>query len=100
MERYGRPVPRPLGVLPNCKKCPKRGPENDRRYRLSEKNIRAYEAYRKYKDSWPNGWAEDEIWARNYRIIREAERFHAENREHQADDRFTIALESIKQALK
>lgn len=100
MERYGRPVKRPLGAMPNCRKCPKRGPENDGRYRLSDKNRRAYEAFRKFDGRWPDGWAEDEIWVRNCQIIREAERFYEQNREHKAEDRFTIALESIKQALR
>jgi hypothetical protein len=101
MLRYGLPVAHIKGGGPNCKKCPKQGPENESRYRLSEKNRKAVEAFRKYDgQQWPDGWAEDEIWVRNCQIIREAERFYEQNRQYREEDRFALALEGIKQALR
>ena len=98
--RYGKAIPRPASAPPNCRRCPKRGPENDSRYRLTEKNRRAWEAYQKYEGNWPDGWAEDELWVRNCQLIREAHRFFEANQHADEEHRFTDALVQIKQALK
>ena len=96
-DTRGRDIPRGRSK-PNCKACPKQSPENDVRYRLSPKNRRAYEAYLRYGENRPAGWAEDDIWVRNCQIIVEAQKFHEENQGIRSENRFMIALEALKAA--
>lgn len=96
-DTRGRPIPRGRSK-PNCKACPKQSPENDDRYRLSPKNRRAYEAWQRFGEHWPEGWASDEIWVRNCQIIQEAVKFNDANRDLQEENRFSIALATFKQA--
>ena len=77
------PHPRPTGCPPPCASCPKKGPQHEREFRLSEKNWLTLDFYRQTKATFGRGLSEEEardgIVRRNFAALDEL--FDGTNRE-------------------
>lgn len=68
-----KPMERPKNSPPPCSMCPKKGPEHEKEFILSERNIQTLIFYRETRSTFGRGLSEEEaqdsIVRRNFSIL-------------------------------